>query len=231
MGHRMSDTEVEGAKDHLDGQGDKLVATDEFRGGPSRLRSVLVVMPLVAGLVVVAGIGARMLLADIPDPEPEATVADVTCWDGTTKAAEDCTSPTGRAGLRWVFPSFKPDLLGCRNVLLEHPEFKRPTMFECDGAVPTGRVTITYSELSAVPAGRAYLEKEYGVAPEEIDDGRLLWTDSGSHRRHLRGGRDVRRGAVRRRGAGPLGAGARRRAGLADPVPSRGPHHRPAVTA
>ena len=180
MGHRMSDTEVEGAKDHLDGQGDKLVATDEFRGGPSRLRSVLVVIPLVAGLVVVAGIGARMLLADIPDPEPEATVADVTCWDGTTKAAEDCTSPTGRAGLRWVFPSFKPDLLGCRNVLLEHPEFKRPTMFECDGAVPTGRVTITYSELSAVPAGRAYLEKEYGVAPEEIDDGRLLWTDSGA---------------------------------------------------
>ncbi|HET9422703.1 MAG TPA: hypothetical protein VFO49_16295, partial [Nocardioides sp.] len=154
-------------------------AAEVVRSAPGRLRAVLIVVPLIAGLLVVAGIGARMLLADIPDPEPPPTVADVTCWDGTTRPAEDCTTPSGRAGLRWIFPSFKPDLLGCRNVLLEHPEFRRPTMFECEGSVPSGRVTITYSELNGVAGGRAYLEKEYGVAPDEIDDERLQWTDSG----------------------------------------------------
>jgi hypothetical protein len=176
----MSDTEVEGAKDHLEAQGERLAEAKETVGGaPGRLRAVLVVVPLIVGLLVVAGIGARMLLADIPDPEPETEVADVTCWDGKSLPAEDCSSPTGRAGLRWVFPSFKPDLLGCRNVLLEHPEYKRPTMFECEGSVATGSVTITYSELSGVPAGRAYLEKEYGVAGDEIDGDRLRWDDSG----------------------------------------------------
>ena len=123
MGHRMRDTEVEGATYRLDEGGEQLVDGDEVHAGPSRLRSALVVIPLIAGLLIVAGLGARMLLADIPDPQPEGAVADVTCWDGTIRAKEECTTPTGRTGLRWVFPSFKPDLLGCRNVLLEHPEF------------------------------------------------------------------------------------------------------------
>ena len=178
----MSDTELEETTDQLDEHGEQHADPDDYRDVPGRLRSMLVVVPLIAGLLVVAGVGARMLVAEIPDPEPEAEVADVTCWDGKVQAAEDCTAPTGRAGLRWMFPSFKPDLIGCHNVLREHPEFKRPSMFECEGAVSTGRVTITYSELNGVAGGRSYLEREYGVAPQEVDDERglrLLWTESG----------------------------------------------------
>jgi hypothetical protein len=152
----------------------------DVSGGSERWRLVLIIVPLVAGVLVAAALGARMLLAEIPDPTAADGPADVTCWDGGTGPAEDCTIPSGRAGLRWVFPSFRPDDLDCRNVLRERPELERPVMFECEDRVGAGAVTLTYSEFPGVEQGRHYLEREYGVPPEEVDDAgvrRLLWTE------------------------------------------------------
>jgi hypothetical protein len=152
---------------------------ESANNGAGRGRSALIMAPLLGGLVIVAAVGARMVLAEIPDPSAQEA-ADVTCWDGATRPETECGIPSGRAGLRWMFPSFKPSDLGCRNALLERPRSSRPTMFDCRGRVAVGTVTITYSELTSSDRGRAYLEKEYGFEPEELDDHlgrRLLWTE------------------------------------------------------
>lgn len=175
----MSETDVDGTPDDVGVRGEESPDADIARG-PGRGRSSLIVLPLIAGLLLVAALGARMLLAEIPDPEPVEQVAEVTCWDHETGPAEECGIPTGRAGLRWVFPSLRPAELGCRNLLLDHPELKRPTMFECEGRTRPGPVTITYSELNGVEEARTYLEEKYGFPPEEVDGDvgrRLLWTE------------------------------------------------------
>ena len=177
----MSDTEVDGTPGGVGGRDREVPDAVDVRRGPGGGRSVLIVLPLVVVLLLSAGVGARLLLADIPDPEPvEVEVADVTCWDGETRPAEKCGVPSGRAGLRWVFPSFRPADLRCRNALLDHPKSQRPAMFECRGRVRSGPVTITYSELNGAEQARRYHEKEYGFPPEEVDDDgvrRLLWTE------------------------------------------------------
>lgn len=179
-GGPMSDTEVDGTPDGVAEHGERASEPVDAGRGPGQWRSALIIAPLFAGLLLAAGLGARMLLAEIPDPEPVDAVADATCWDGETRPADECAMPSGRAGLRWVFPSFRPDDLGCRNVLLDRPKSKRPTMFECEDRVGSEPVTITYSELNGVEQARRYLEKAYGSPPEEVaGDGsrRLVWTE------------------------------------------------------
>jgi hypothetical protein len=145
-------------------------------GPPSRLRRVLrwlarwrtpvVVVPLLGALSATGAMGAQMMTAEIPPP-PEPDVP-VTCWDGAEAgSAEACTAPSGEAGLRWVFPTFHPDRDGCVDVLIEHPEYARPAMFECDVKV-TGRwVKVTYMELADVDPGRRFFEKEFADADRE----------------------------------------------------------------
>jgi len=176
----MSDTELDGTSDGVAEREARAPDSTDAGGGPEPWRSVLIIVPLVAGVLVAAALGARMLLAEIPDPTAADGPADVTCWDHETVPAENCTTPAGRAGLRWVFPSFRPDDLDCRNVLRERPALKRPTMFECEGSVRAGEVTLTYSEFADVDQGRRSLEREYGSPPEEVDDAgvrRLVWTE------------------------------------------------------
>ena len=176
----MSDIGLDGTPEGVADRGELAPDSAEVRSGSDRWRSLLIILPLVAGVFVAAAIGARMLLAEIPDPAAAETTSDVRCWDGVSAAPAECTVPSGRAGLRWVFPSFRPDEIDCRNALRAQPELKRTTKFECDDRVSTGQVTITYTEFENVGQGRRYLEKDYGFPPETVTDGgarRLLWTE------------------------------------------------------
>lgn len=182
-GHPMSNTEVDGQPGDVTERHEPVsepAEPTEVQRGSGAGRAVLVVVPLVVGLVITAAVGARMLLADIPDRTVQQPPAEVLCWDGETRLVEKCGTPTGRAGLRWMFPSFKPADLGCRDVLPDYPKSTRPAMFECRGNVPSGSVTITYSQLTSIEGGRAHFEKKYDGSPEKLDDAlgrRLLWTE------------------------------------------------------
>jgi hypothetical protein len=133
--------------------------------GLARWRTPLVVFPLLAGLAIVGGLGAQMLTEKIP---PAASGAQVTCWDGgTVESADACTAPSGVDGLRWVFPTFHPDRDRCVDVLVAHPEYLRPAMYECDLKVSKHWVSVTYMQLADVDAGRRYFEKSYPRSERE----------------------------------------------------------------
>ena len=199
-GRPMSDTEVDGTTpdDDVEVRDEGVTTPDDadardddltfFPTGEHHetdwVQSLLIVGPLVLGLLVVAAIGARMLVADVPDPAAgpgDVVIADNSlCWDGSDRPDDGCPVPSGRAGLRWVFPSFQPNNLGCRNVLPQFPRSTRPAMYECEAGVDAGAAAIVYSQLTQVNRGRVSFEKLYGAQPEEIDDAfgrRLLWTE------------------------------------------------------
>jgi len=155
------------------GTGDPAKAMEP--GRPSRLRRVVrwlarwrtpvVVVPLLGALSATGAMGAQMMTAEIPPPEPDV---QVTCWDGAEAgSAEGCTAPSGEAGLRWVFPTFHPDRDGCVDVLIEHPDYARPAMFECDVKVAGHWAKVTYTELADVDTGRRFFEKEFADADRE----------------------------------------------------------------
>lgn len=123
-------------------------------------RTTLVLLTLVSGLAVVAGVGANMLFAEVPGKGPAPKT--VTCWDGEQRTDPgDCGQPTGVRGLRWVFPSFHPEDAACRNVRAEHPDFQGPTIWACEVEIAGSPVLITYSELTGVKESLAYLEDAY----------------------------------------------------------------------
>jgi hypothetical protein len=120
----------------------------------SRSRTAVVVILSSLGLAAAAGYGTHLMYAD---PEPvAASPPDVTCWNGSLAPAADCTLPSGVAGLEWVFQSFDRADDGCVDVLVEHPEYKRPTMWRCSETFGGRTVEITYSELTSVASGLAY---------------------------------------------------------------------------
>jgi hypothetical protein len=130
-----------------------------------RWRTPLVVVPLLAGLAVVGGMGAQLLTEKIPPPTPHTQVL---CWDGTgAGSADDCTRPSGVAGLQWVFPTFHPNRDDCVDVLASHPEYARPAMYQCDFKVPGQSVSVTYNELASTDAASKYFERQYPDAERE----------------------------------------------------------------
>jgi hypothetical protein len=166
----MSDTDVDETVTH---------SPDERRAA-GRVRTALVLLSLVVGLLIVAAMGSRMLLADIPDPGAgsAAETVPVLCWDGAIRPDDGCPTPTGRAGLRWVFPSFRPNDVGCRNAAPEFPKSNARTMFACDAELDAGPLTILYSELAADAEREAFLEKRFGGPGEAVEgESRLLWTE------------------------------------------------------
>ena len=174
----MSDTEVDGTPDGVEERDGSVTYSHDERDAAGRVRSALIVLFLVVGLLVVAAIGSRMLLADIPDPEPAAETVTLRCWDGAVRPDDGCPTPTDRAGLRWVFPSFRPNELDCRNAVSEFPKSNARTMFACEAEVDAGLVTIFYSELPEVDKRRAFLEKKFGGPGEDVEGAdRLLWTE------------------------------------------------------
>lgn len=176
----MSDTEVDGTPDGVEERDETVAYSHDERIAAGWVRTAFILLFLVAGLFVVAAMGSRMLLADIPDPgtDPAAETVTVRCWDGAVRPDEGCATPTGRAGLRWVFPSFRPTELGCRNALGELPKSNARTMFGCDTEIGAGQLTILYSELTDFAKRQAFLEKRFGSPGKEIDGGsRLLWSE------------------------------------------------------
>lgn len=136
---------------------------------PSRARTALVVVPLLAGLGVAAYVGSTLLWPGDDEPSAssgtgsDAATDAVTCWDGAEKTDErSCALPTGRDGLRHVFPSFDPDRLDCRDELAANPQYQRPAMWTCDVSI-AGPVQITYSQVSGAKAARRYFDKLHGV--------------------------------------------------------------------
>lgn len=136
-----------------------------------RRRTPLVVIPLVALLIIVSSIGARMLLEAIP--EPESTPPPTICWDASEVAtAEECSLPTGEAGLRWVFPSFDPESENCRNLLEGRKNSPRPTAWQCDTVTKSGvLVQVNYLELASAKGGRIYYQKQFkGAERTAVED-------------------------------------------------------------
>lgn len=135
-----------------------------------RWRTPLVLVPALAGITYGGAVGAQMLWAE-PDSAPAAE-AVVTCWDGTEDVAADCPPPTGRAGLRWVFPSFQPREQRCRRVVYEDAGPMGPLEFACRARTGESRATISYSERSGLERGLEYFAKRYDdVEPERVADG------------------------------------------------------------
>ena len=124
------------------------------------------IFPLLAGLAVVGGMGARLLTEKVPPPTAHI---QVDCWDGTGADSLDaCTAPSGMEGLRWVFPTFHPLRDNCVDVLATHPEYVRPAMYQCDFKIPKQWVTVTYNELADIDAARKYFAKQYPDAEREV---------------------------------------------------------------
>lgn len=152
------------------------------RGGqgrrPGRWRTLLVVLPLLAGLAVTGLVGQRLLWAQV-DP---ADAAWVTCWDGgSAPRASACTLPTGVAGLRHVYPAFTPARSDCVDELARHPAYRRPTMWTCRVPLGPGRVgLVTFSEVDEVERTATTLTRAYGERGRRHEGyagtpDRLLW--------------------------------------------------------
>lgn len=136
---------------------------------PSRARTALVVVPLLAGLAVAAYVGSTLVWPGEDEPAASSSPTTgtdstgVTCWNGDEKTDErSCALPTGRDGLQHVFPSFDPGKQTCRDELEENPQYTRPAMWTCDVELG-GPVSITYSQVSGQKAARRYFDKLHGV--------------------------------------------------------------------
>jgi len=178
----MSDTEVDETPDGAaERHASFLPAPVDHDRRSEVLRSALVVVPLVLGVLVVAVVGARLLTAEIPDRSATANrQAPERCWDGEPKPDDGCPVPTGRAGLRWVFPSLRPDASACRDAAADFPRSTRPTMWLCEVEADDGTVTVLYSQLTRVARARASYVQQYGE-PEVVEDEigrRLRWRET-----------------------------------------------------
>lgn len=129
-----------------------------------RWRLPLVLIPLVAGLVVAGEIGAGMLWADVPDRE--TAPATVVCWDGVEQPRADCAQPTGAAGLRWVFPQFRPHSHRCHRLKRPSGPSKRPTQWNCSASFRGTRVMVVYSQSSTPQRGLKYFRTRYASVEE-----------------------------------------------------------------
>lgn len=125
-----------------------------------RVRTPLVLLPLVVVLLVAASAGASRLFADLP--ERAAPLPEVTCWDGATALEGQCTDPAGRAGLRWLFPSFVPSDARCTRVRRPGSAEQRPLEYACVLTLDQRAVTITYSARTSLTQGLGFLRRTYG---------------------------------------------------------------------
>lgn len=161
----------------LDGAGDSRTGTR-----PGRRRTLVVVLPLLAGLAVAAGVGGRLLLS--PDDGAAAADGPTTCWDGRLAIDVPCPEPTGTAGLAWVFPTFDRVRLDCVDELELHPEYTRPAMWTCEQAVGGRPVQVTYSEVTGTEDALRFLDRLHGPDARRTERSAYAWratqTPSGS---------------------------------------------------
>ena len=141
-----------------------------------RWRLPLVLVPLVAGLLVAGVMGAAMLWADLPDRKA-AGPATVVCWNGDELPSADCAQPTGAAGLRWVFPQFRPHSRRCHRLVRPSGESTRPSQWSCSAFFRGTRVVVVYSHSSTLREGLRYFRTRYASAEERrsANGERVTW--------------------------------------------------------
>ena len=147
--------------------------------GVVRWRTPLVVVPLLGGLLVAGGIGARMMTSEKPTA---VDAAAVTCWDGDRVTTSDaCSTPGGKAGLRWVFPSLRPNRPQCTDDRADDPDNPRPVQWTCRVQVAGTTARITYFQLADLKAGLRYHQRLFRSGDREkiVDDAgetvRYVW--------------------------------------------------------
>jgi hypothetical protein len=135
-----------------------------------RLRSFIVLVPLVVGLLVAAIVGASMLWADLP----QRTVADTeaTCWDGRTAPVTDCTEPRGTRGVGWVFPSYRPGDERCARVRFRGKA--SPYDIACHLRFDQRPVTVTYAVRGSSEGLLKAVRRSYGTKPVSEAEGERL---------------------------------------------------------
>jgi hypothetical protein len=131
-----------------------------------RLRSVIVLVPLVAGLLVAAGVGAGMLWADLPQKTVSGT--EVTCWDGRSAPLTDCSEPRGPWGVHWVFPSYRPGDERCERVRTQGKA--SPYDIACHLRLDQRSVTVTYAVRGTPEGLLKAVRRSYGIEP--VDEAR-----------------------------------------------------------
>ena len=108
--------------------------------------------------------------------------AGVTCWDGDQVTTRDaCSAPGGKAGLRWVFPSLRPNRPQCTDDRADDPTNPRPVQWTCRVQVAGATAKITYFQLADLKAGLRYHKRLFRSGDREkvVDDGgetvRYVW--------------------------------------------------------
>lgn len=155
--------------------------SDRLHQRPGRLRTLLVVLPVLAGLVA-AGLVGRSLL--FPEEETSEAAEGASCWDGSAPASASggCPAPEGVRGLRWVFPSFRPGRLDCVDDLERDPRLRRPVMWTCVQRVGGREVEVTYSEVTDHRSALRYLDDLHGKrrrSAATLDDAQVVrWGSS-----------------------------------------------------
>lgn len=79
------------------------------------------------------------------------------CWNGGRVAElDECTAPTGVAGLAWVFPSLEPE--ACTNLLLHRSSPMVRALYECEVEVAGSPVTVDYVEWRSIADALDYYD-------------------------------------------------------------------------
>ena len=113
------------------------------------------------------------LQASVAPPEPSSpSLTPVQCWNGPAARLADCTSPTGRRGIRWVFPSMK-------NADCTMGAARRLQIWNCYDALADGTlIRFNYSQwYNFASAATHYRNPGYRgeFSETRMPDGRLRW--------------------------------------------------------
>jgi serine/threonine protein kinase len=102
-----------------------------------------------------------------PTVTPSASPSPVRCWNGrVADGTTDCSTPSGREGLLWVYPSFRTDLDNCRRTWRPLSPQKELGFF-CPFTPANPREGIRYSEWSSVAAAREIISGDFEPWPEQ----------------------------------------------------------------
>lgn len=144
---------------------------------------VVLALAVIGGVQLLGGSGADADDATDPAPTVQSTSATdeesdpalpapVRCWDGSgEQAVDDCSVPSGAAGLAWVFPHLSEQKCGRPTEIA--PDVL--TRILCTTELSDGsRITLGYYEWTSVRAARAFFDDQDLESSEA--DGFISWT-------------------------------------------------------
>lgn len=168
---------------------------------PASSRRGLRIAAVVAAVVLLGGAAGGALAAggffqgeDDPaaaqedgssSPTTIASAGGPRCWndpDTAVTSLDQCLTPTGVNGLKWVFPSIDDT---CTDVKDRDPAIDRPELWECIVRLADGtQVKVNYSQWNSASGGRSYYDRdpELAAGPPIREDGRVAfrqWSGEG----------------------------------------------------